>query len=171
MHISVDASPWGIGGILYDSLWKPVAYFYDAITMVDCQTLSIVVGSPDYMTIVEALALLVAVRLWANESVGMTLAIRTDNAGCAAVISKLRSSNPSLNRIATELALDMIEQDFMPMVIDHIAGVTNIEPDALSRIFQPGKNYQVPASLMNLIRTDTACRDRSFWRSLEQITV
>ncbi len=59
----------GIGGVLYDSRWKPVAYYYDAITLVDCQTLLIVIGSPDFMTIFEALALLVAMRVWVNESV------------------------------------------------------------------------------------------------------
>jgi hypothetical protein len=168
LYLAVDASPWGIGGILFDAQWSPQRYYYDEITLADCQTLNVKVGSPDYMTIFEALALLVALRLWSDEAEGMTLSIRTDNAGCGSVMSKMRSPNPSLNRIATELALDMVEHTFSPLLIDHIAGVTNLGPDVLSRMYSPKSLGKVPSELMNVTRTLTEPRTRMFWKSLEQ---
>ena len=165
MRISIDASPWGIGGILYDKDWHPTAYFYEKTSAADISRFGIVPGKSEHMPVLEALALLVAVRLWAPRAVGFTYHVRTDNLGSTFVLEKLRSANQSLNKIAAELALDMAEQLYKPMRITHIPGVTNSLPDLLSRLGAPGaKVMELPKSLANAVHVQIV-RDASYWKS------
>ena len=61
--IIVDASPWGIGGTLAIS-GVVIAYFYDAVSDDDVAILGVVRGDHRSQQCLEALAILVALRLW-----------------------------------------------------------------------------------------------------------
>jgi hypothetical protein len=115
------------------------------------------------MTVFEALALLITLRVWANESRGLSYAVRSDSAGTVHALSKLRSSNPSMNAVAAEVALDLAAHVYEPLMITHIPGVSNVIPDTLSRMFQPGTDYSLPMQLTQAIRVPAPARDRTFW--------
>ena len=66
VEICLDASPWGIGGTLALN-GKLKTWFCDQLQLTDIKTLGIVVGSCTCQQIVEALAVLVALRLWSDE--------------------------------------------------------------------------------------------------------
>ena len=61
--ISVDASPWGIGGILHIN-GKVVKWFSDIIQDDDLRILKAARADPAFQTTWEDLAILVAVRIW-----------------------------------------------------------------------------------------------------------
>lgn len=58
-----DASPWGLGGYLL-VYTTPLAYFTSAITELDERMLRVEVGRPEGQQVLEALAVLVALKLW-----------------------------------------------------------------------------------------------------------
>lgn len=61
--IVADASPWGIGG--YVAMNNTVmAYFADKVTAMDEQMLHVKVGESSAQQVVEALAVLVALKMW-----------------------------------------------------------------------------------------------------------
>ena len=63
VRISVDASPWGIGGVLSKGS-RPVAYFADTISDEDLRRFQASRGKSDFNTVWEALAVLVSLRAW-----------------------------------------------------------------------------------------------------------
>ena len=60
---TVDASPYGIGGVLYIGV-VPVAFFYDQLHEEDEVILNIQRGSADGQQMWECLSILVALRIW-----------------------------------------------------------------------------------------------------------
>ena len=63
--MALDASPFGIGGILINN-GTIIAYFADRITKNDEKLLMIKIGSDDAQQVCEALGVLVALRIWAK---------------------------------------------------------------------------------------------------------
>jgi hypothetical protein len=166
LNIAMDASPWGFGAVRYDSNWRATEYWYDSIRTEECRHLNAEPGIPDYMTLWEALVLLISLRIWADDAAGMIFAVRSDNAGVGTIIGKLRSPNPSLNLISCEIALDLTKHVYEPIRITHIPGTSNKTPDFLSRIAQPkGKQAQQswPSELSKAKRIEVPIRDKHFW--------
>ena len=64
VRIAVDASPWGLGGILIVD-GRIRQYFADAISLDDVHFFNHAVGSPKGQQTWEALAMLAAMRCWA----------------------------------------------------------------------------------------------------------
>ena len=58
------------------------------------------------------------------------------------------------------------ESSFEPQVIIHIPGVSNTISDALSRIFEPGKDYKMPAILANVEPQVAPLRDEAWYKTL-----
>jgi hypothetical protein len=168
VRIAVDASPWGFGAVAYNAEWKPLAFLFDQISLEDEKLLGIMVGVSDFMPITEALCFLIAVRMWAKPEAG--LMTRTDSATTVDVLFKMRSADAQLNRIAAEMALDLLANRYSPMVISHIPGVTNILPDKLSRAFQPGVAFMIPCELEHAHKVAAPLRDANFWLTLVQTT-
>ena len=100
----------GIGGILYDKDWHPFAFFYEKTSAADFSRFGIVPGKSEHMPVLEAMALLVSVRLGAPRAVDFTYHVGTDNRGSTFILVKLRSANHSWTKFAAELALDMAKQ-------------------------------------------------------------
>jgi hypothetical protein len=126
------------------------------------------IGDPAFNTIWEALAILVAVRLWRQPShLGISLELKSDSMASLQVLFKLASSTEALNLIARELALDTAELAAPLDLFTHIPGVSNIIPDHLSRLHAPNP-HAFPACLAGVPEAKAHPRDRSFWITLDK---
>ncbi|HIG16147.1 MAG TPA: hypothetical protein EYQ31_01985 [Candidatus Handelsmanbacteria bacterium] len=168
MTIVVDASPWGMGGILYNTEAEPVAFFADTFTATDEEVLSATRGLSDHMTLWEGLTILVAMRTWREEDDHRSLLvyIKSDSLSACRMLLKLAARSPSCNVIAKELALDLSECAHPPILAEHIPGIVNVTADALSRLSAPTP-AAFPASLAGLQPTPVAHRSKSWWKSRE----
>ncbi len=165
---TVDASPWGIGGVLFDDQSRPISYFADELTEADEEILGAVRGLSDHMTLWEGLVILVALRLWkpAQDSRAVLVHVKSDNISACRVLLKLVAHSPSMNQIARELALDFAECSHPPTIAEHVPGISNILADALSRLYAP-EAAKVPTALVGIPRISVPPRPRQWWRSLE----
>ena len=165
MRIVTDASPWGIGGLLAMND-TPVEYFCDGLSGFDLELADADRGSPDGQQVWEALALLVALRLWRSRWLkrGVCLRLGSDSVSALSLLIKLRAKPKArgLGRIARELALDFSRCSYRPKWFEHIPGVSNVISDVLSRKYQPGKSFRLPAALKHATETSVPPRDKSF---------
>ena len=166
LRVSVDASPWGMGGVKWDDNWLPIEYFHTVISTEDQNLLGIKIGESAYMPVLEALAILISIRLWASNQ-EVAYACRSDALGAIQAMANLRSPNPGVNRVAAELALDIVDKQYAPIRITHIPGVSNVLPDYLSRLIQPGSANPAPRELAAAVRRHTPVRDIAWWRTLK----
>ena len=81
-----------------------------------------------------------------------------------ALMSKLASTSPLLNAIGAELALDLELLDIDSTFGQHTPGKLLILADALSRLFSPDGDAQIPADLATAKRRQPKVRDDSFFR-------
>jgi hypothetical protein len=108
-RISVDASPWGIGGLLYHND-QPISYFADNIAQHDLRRFSATIGDPAFNTLWEALAIPVALRSWRSSSAtAVIFQVRSVSLSALSSIFKGSSRSPSLNNIVSEILLDEAE--------------------------------------------------------------
>jgi hypothetical protein len=165
LRMAVDASPWGMGGVMWDKDWVPIEYFHTSITDADIDHLGVAIGDSAHMPVLEALAVLIALRLWAPQK-EVAYAVRSDALGAIQAIANLRSKNPGVNRIAAEMALDIIDKQFAPLRLTHIPGISNIHPDYLSRLLQPGAKPSDCGELRNAKCVLPPQRNLTWWRTL-----
>ena len=169
IRMVTDASPWGLGGYLLVNT-TPLAYFTSAITELDEQILGVEVGRPEGQQVLEALAVLVALKLWRKywQQNGVHLHIRSDSVSTLTLLVKLRAkvSSPGMGLIARELALEFGSCSYKPRQYSHIPGVANNWADVLSRIHQPGKQMSIPAPLRHCRQEECPIRDQSFYLNL-----
>ena len=107
-----DASPWGIGGVLFLE-GTPCAYFADIIQDADLCRFHASRGDPGFNTTWEALAVLVAVRIW--ESLiprDSTVELRSDNLPTVYACHSYAARADDLNAILREIALVHALQGF-----------------------------------------------------------
>ncbi|CAE8651021.1 unnamed protein product, partial [Polarella glacialis] len=64
---------------------------------------------------------------------GLAVRVKSDSRGALGAILKLCSPSPLLNTVVREIALDLSSGSYDISVLEHIPGVTNYFPDALSR--------------------------------------
>ena len=136
-EITMDASPWGIGGVLRldDQLTEAFSLPLDQETLDKFRAAK---GDPKHTTLWEGLALLVAFRLWLPRvGFGATIRVKSDSLSSLLMLSKGRAKSPELNVIACEVALDQALLVYRLTFLEHIPGVTNLEADFLSRVFAP----------------------------------
>ena len=82
--------------------------------------------------------MLVACRLWLGKFVGVARAqCRSDSLSLLQTLLKGRAKSKDLAVVAREFALDLAKDRYRLHLIAHIPGVTNLEADALSRMFAP----------------------------------
>ena len=165
--ITTDASPFGIGGWL-EIDGKIVSYFAGQIYDFDCEVLERPWGECISQQVFEALALLVAFRLWfcRLQHLRSYLSVRTDNRGALAVVSSLKGSGSALTLVARELALDLASCTYFPHVLEHLPGVANVIADVLSRKFDPNKkNWALPTCLEHLPESVPVARSAAWWRT------
>jgi hypothetical protein len=146
-RISIDASPWGSAGILYDHNDFPTAYFADRISPHVLFRCGATLGDSAYTTLLEALALLVALRI-ARGSSATVVAFQmwSDSLGTLSSVLKASSQSPSLNNSVSEILLDEAELYSSIALTVRVPGLSNIQPDALSRLYAPTPSRPPPVS-------------------------
>jgi len=135
---------------------------------VDCWILNVVRGDCRGQAVLEALALLVALRAWAPRWCNQRVRahVRSDSTAALGAVAKLASPTPNVNLIAREVALDVAASAYgmEACTWGHISGSLNDWADALSRLYAP-EPRQVPDALARVPRTQLPLRRWSWWRT------
>ena len=162
-----DSSPFGFGAVLIVD-GSIVQYLADTPQPFEMELLDIQLGSCESQQILESLAGLVALREWSTFWMNLRakLALRSDNVGALVLLSKLKTSSVRNAIVAREFALDLGNACFAPSLAEHIPGFSNVCCDALSRLHDPSKSFDIPRQLLNVPRVCVSPRPCSWWRSL-----
>ena len=167
LTITVDASPWGLGGILArnDDI---IEYFADKISPDDEAIHNIQVGDHRAQQCLEGLATLVALRLWCDKwrRSRVLLHVRGDSITALTMTLELRAAGQTMSLIAREVALDVADALYSPAIVSHLPGLANTISDSLSRIFCPTGDYPVPPALLRAQRITCPTRTRNYYRTL-----
>ena len=126
-HFATDACPWGFARVLLES-FKPVAWYATPLTKNDLRKFRVRIGESKHNTTWEALARLVAVRLWFRGT-RVLVRVKADSLSALRSVVQLTSN---LNLIARELVLDAVLGLYTVGRATHIPGVSNRLPDKLS---------------------------------------
>ena len=102
-------------------------------------------GQSSSQGVLEALAILRAIKLWRTRLQKRAIFIRSDSVVALAMTRQLASSTPQLNHIGGEIAIRLEEYGIVRVVTQHIPGVLNVEPDWLSRAHD--RSPEIPANL------------------------
>jgi hypothetical protein len=164
IDIDLDASPWGLGGILRIN-GKFESYFTDALTEEDLSKYGFARGDCKGQQTWECLAVLVALRLWFShwEHKRVCLRIRSDSTTALQLLLTLRASGRGPVLIGKELALDLARGSYRPNVSQHLPGVANAGPDALSRLTQPGAGKIIPSYLAGVQQAHPPFRGPAYY--------
>ena len=96
------------------------------------------------------------------------MGIRSDNIAALSLLCKMSARSKPLGIIARELALDIAHACYVPEVVEHIPGISNIPADSLSRKFDPEHaSFTIPAILANIEPDVISPRGSKWWRSLD----
>ena len=151
--IGTDASPWGLGG------WLAVdgevrQYFTSPISAADIAKYGYAIGDAAGQQLWEALAILVAVDLWASywSQQRVILKVKGDNVAALVLLIKMRpktgaDGTPKMAIIARELALRLVDLSFPPDA-EHTPGVSHKFADLLSRVTAPIENEGQPGGIL-----------------------
>ena len=112
----------------------------------------------------EALAILIAVRGWLADRGALTATVVSDFLAALGVVGALSSTEYGLNRVARELALDLALSRYRLGVVEHLRGVANVVPDALSRLSAPDPK-PFPLACLACPRMLPPPRTPSWWRA------
>jgi hypothetical protein len=168
-EIGTGASPYGLRAWLAVS-GKIVKYFACPVTQEDREILGLEAESCKGQQVLEALAILVALRLWTGpkDCKSIRLCVRGDNIGSLTLIIKMRPASAQQAIIAREIALLTVHQAFPPRVV-HTPGVAHVIADGLSRIHDRKKdttNIFLHPALTNAVRSDCPTRTRDYYKTL-----
>ena len=131
------------------------------------ELLQLNIGDAASQQAVEALCALVALRIWASRwnRKQITLRVRSDSISALILVLCLKTSGKATGIIAREMALDIAAACYPPMVAQHVPGVANKTCDVLSRRFQPGTEFKVPALLKDVPETELPVRTAAYYKS------
>ena len=68
-----------------------------------------------------------------------------------------------MKSIAREVALEFSKSEIMPMICQHIPGVTNTIADRLSRKYEPNAQFVLPAALVSAHEAIVPVRDAAYY--------
>ena len=146
----------------------PLEWLTSPVNEVDCAVLCIKWGDCSGQAVLEALALLVALRAWAPRWMGQRVRVhlRSDSTAALGALSKLASLTENVNTIAREVALDIAASTYGVEVATwgDAAGCLNDWADALSRLDAPEPRV-VPQALRNVSQSPLPKRSWSWWRA------
>eukprot|EP00438_Fugacium_kawagutii_P030046 Skav201342 [mRNA] locus=scaffold1389:347636:350773:+ [translate_table: standard] len=145
--VITDACPKGLGGVIAQKSageWKIMEAFEAKVLPADASRLNIEYRKPSGQAVLEGLAILRALQVWSTKLKAKRILIRSDSSVALAMVHKLASPHPTLNYLASEIAL-LMENIAVPSLIpQHLAGKWNDEADWLSRL---GDRPEMPKSL------------------------
>jgi len=166
VEIDLDASPWGLGGILrVDNSF--LAWFSEPISSDDVAQFGFAVGDHRGQQTWECLATLVALRLWLSpwREVRICLRVRSDSTTALQLLLTLKSTGSGPNMIGRELSLDLAFGSYRPNVAAHLPGVANAGPDVLSRLMMPDMHKAFPPYLRGVTRAYPPRRTKDWYRA------
>jgi len=166
---AVDASPWGIGGLLMEGD-VVIACFADVVQADDIRRLGVVVGDQRSQALLGGLAVLVALRLFAGlagwtEGCHAHLGVRSDSKAALGAAVNLAAPGSILNAIGAEIAYDQALGDYVANLFEHTEGVANVSPDFPSRRVAPGEPKQAPAALRGVPELPVPALGPVWWRT------
>lgn len=135
-----DASPWGLAALLVaNASGQVVEYAWSPLTAEDYVNLLINIGDCNSQAIVETLAILMGFKVFASrfKSHHVNVPVRSDSVVALSVTDKLSSSNPVLNFLGAELAMELELTNVGTVEGTHIPGSMNVVADYLSRLAAP----------------------------------
>ena len=105
--------------------------------------------------------------MWAPKWAGQrpTIRVKSDSISARILALDLKTTGKANTLIAREIALDIAQDIYKPNVVEHIAGLSNVTADSLSRIYQPDASESIPLALSTVERTDIDM-DSSLFRTL-----
>ena len=171
VRLLLDASPWGYGGIL-EVFGEAMEWFACPIQAADISVLKIEVGSCTAQQAVESMAALIALRQWSPKwnQRRIQLQVTGDSVCMLTLLLKMRpaSNSHALGIIAREVALDIAACVYLPDVVEHVPGISNITPDLLSRRYDPAHQatWSVPSCLKHVRESIIADRSNGFFKTI-----
>ena len=111
--------------------------------------------------------MLVSLRVWAPiwQCERTVLEVSGDNVAMLTMVSTMRAKGKGTNNIARELALDLADGLFRPAICQRVPGINNVLPDLLSRKYQPGHAFVLPAALTSAIEIKLPVRSPEYYRA------
>ena len=138
-------------------------YFSEPITQHDCDRAGAKLHDPTFISVWEALAILVALRLWLPRAPALTrFEIKSDSIAALKSLEKGSSRSKPLNEVIREISLMEALHGSSFIVTKHIPGVANSVPDALSRLSAPAP-HKIPDVLSTAKLEMSLPRDDKFW--------
>ena len=138
----------------------------------DLEVLGATRGDPRGQAAFEGLALLIALRAWAEVWRDESAFVLTRSDSIAALGSLIKGnakasteSGVMLNIIMQEVALDAAEGTYEIQVVGHLPAAWNTWADALSRLFLPDQAKRMPEELKSVETTDVEQRGPTWWRT------
>ena len=165
-EVTTDASRERLGGFLkIDGVI--VACFSSRISELDRKILRIGAEGSEGQQAGEALAMLVALRLWKSYWTGrrIQLKVRSDSVSALVMIMKMKAGGEGTGLISREVALGVAEACYEPQIGEHVPGVANVLADYLSRLDEH-VNTPVPGPLRRIEWASVEPRRRPWWRTL-----
>lgn len=161
--ITTDASPEGMGGYLVINN-KVIAAYASEVTEEDAEMLGFELGQASSQGILEALALLVALKVWSSKIPPGPVELRfnSDSITALALSKRLSASSPGLNFIGAELGIELERLQVEKLRGVHVPGAANDVADWISR---PSKWKKVdrPAALQDVKVASPKGRGREFY--------
>ena len=152
VHVRVitDACPEGLGAILVIN-GVTIAALTSKVSKEDAYMLDFELGQSSSQAIVEALALLVALRHWKKELFGksITLEFVSDNIAALTLAHKQSGKGAGLNFLGGELSVTMETLAIDRILTTHIPGIASKAADWLSRP-STWENKEMPDELIEI---------------------
>ena len=103
LYIIVDASPWGLGGVLQVEA-NLVEYFASPLTEADLKRFDLKLGDPAGQQVWESLGALAALRLWAprRQNRRVRLTVKGDSTAMLTTVLHMKAGSQRLGLIARE---------------------------------------------------------------------
>ena len=119
---------------------------------------------------VEALAILVALRAWSDRWKGQRVLIRVQSDSISALILSLdlKTRGKGAGIIAREVALDIAQAEYAPHIAEHVSGEDNVISDMLSRQFAPDHAYSLPQCLQHAAELVLEARGAEYFTTTAQ---
>ena len=145
-----------------------VSWFACGIGEEEQQILEIRTAESAAQQVVEALAVLVALRLWKDRwlHTRVTLKVKSDSISALVLCLDFKTRGKGTCILAREVALDVACNEYSPNIVQHIPGIDNIIADPLSRRFMPNAEFTLPACLEHVAEAIAPQRPRSYYRTL-----
>ena len=134
--------------------------------------LGVTVGDAGSQSVLEGLAMLVALRLFAAQAGWASarlvhLGVKSDGKAALGAAIKMASPTPALNAVGREIAYDSAPGDDLVQVHEHVVGVSNKVPDWLGRVRALGpKKGPRPEVLGAPSGLQVPVRGADWWRTM-----